>query len=171
MMELGFQPRWSGYWVQALRHCLSVLLLVYQAVRAPRNPSGDAWWYSGCFHKLHLGIRCGLGHKVHRAGLALPFSLWCQRKGMELQIWRRKKLSWKLLPIHTLSVLFIPIPGEKFSSLLYGGKLGAGSRIEKDGGLSCLFIITSLLVPWRRGGGCWWGILYHLGLWLVNGQS
>lgn len=34
-----------------------------------------------------------------------------------------------------------------------------------------MFIITSLLVPWRRGGSCRWGFPHHLGLWFMNGQS
>lgn len=41
-------------------------------------------------------------------------------------------------------------------------------RTERDGELSCLFIITLLLlVAWMKGDGRWLIFLYHIGLWLL----
>lgn len=44
-------------------------------------------------------------------------------------------------------------------------------RTERDGELNCLFIITLLLVAWMKGEGRWLIFLYHIGLWLLIGQS
>lgn len=44
-------------------------------------------------------------------------------------------------------------------------------RTERDGELSCSFITTLLLVTWMKGEGCWLIFLYHIGLWLLIGQS
>lgn len=46
-----------------------------------------------------------------------------------------------------------------------------GDRIERDGGLSYLVIVTSLLGPQMKGEGGLLVFLHRVGLWLLTGQS
>lgn len=151
---------------QWLHSCASLSISGYQAT--PR----DSRMVPGSTLVVFINPiwQSGVGRGLMSTELGLPsFRTRCRRRGLGVQKWKGSCngnffpfMLWAAHSFHSL---------DRSSVLFYGPGSWGGRRTERDGELSCLRIATSLLVTWTTGRGCWLMFLYHLGLWLLPGQS